>query len=234
MTSRPIRFLSAQDVLQVHRFAMLDQGVAPRLRDAGLLDSALAMPRQMFDGQPLHPDIPSMAAAYAFHVAANHPFEDGNKRAATAAMIQFLSDNAWSFDATADEAEPVILKLAAGQLTKEELTRWVARVCHEKPSLELRDFFLALPVARFGELWNATKESRPSELEASYAEASDAMPLLRELRLQGDALAARVEDAAKLSPAEMAQLDRDICTRYGQAALLQCLFRLAEDMGYEW
>jgi len=59
-----------------------------------------------------------MAAAYAFHICKNHPFVDGNKRAATAAMIAFLSDNGWSFDATADEAEPAILQLAVGSMDK--------------------------------------------------------------------------------------------------------------------
>ena len=59
-----------------------------------------------------------MAAAYAFHICMNHPFMDGNKRAGTAAMIAFLSDNGWNFDATADEAEPVILQVAAGTLNK--------------------------------------------------------------------------------------------------------------------
>lgn len=233
MSKREIRFLTAEDVVGIHRFALLDQGVEPRLRDSGLLDSALAMPRQQFGGQYLHADIPSMAAAYAFHIAANHPFEDGNKRAATAAMIQFLSDNGWSLDATTDEAEPVILDLAASRLTKEQLTDWVRRVSHEKPSLELRDFFLSLPVARFGELWNATRESRVAEIEASYGEASDAIPLLRELRQQGDALVDRA-NASPLSPEEAAQFDRDIVTKYAQVALLQCLYRLAEDMGYEW
>jgi len=70
------------------------------------------------EGKFLHADIPMMAAAYAFHICKNHPFVDGNKRAATAAMIAFLSDNGWSFDATADEAEPAILQLAVGSMDK--------------------------------------------------------------------------------------------------------------------
>jgi len=81
-----------------------------------------------------------MAAAYAFHICMNHPFIDGNKRAGTAAMIAFLSDNGWSFDATPDEAEPVILQLAAGHLDKAAFTEWVRKHTRENPKMELTWF----------------------------------------------------------------------------------------------
>ena len=76
-----------------------------------------------------------MAAAYAFHICMNHPFIDGNKRAAVAAMIAFLSDNGWSFDATTDEAEPAILQLAAGSLDKPAFTDWARKHMHEKTKM---------------------------------------------------------------------------------------------------
>jgi death-on-curing protein len=101
------------------------------MRDRSLLESAIGMPAQQFGGQYLHEDVPAMAAAYAFHICMNHPFIDGNKRAATAAMIAFLSDNGWSFDVTADEAELVILQLAAGQLDKPAFTDWARKHMHE-------------------------------------------------------------------------------------------------------
>jgi death-on-curing protein len=116
------RFLSIDDILRLHALAIEDQGGDPSLRDPGLLESAMAMPRQQFGGEYLHPDIPSQAAAYCFHICKNHAFIDGNKRAATAAMIAFLSDNGWGFDADADNAEAVILRLASGEMTKDELT----------------------------------------------------------------------------------------------------------------
>ena len=62
----------------------------------------------------------------------NHPFVDGNKRAAVAAMIAFLSDNGWTFTATADEAEPVILDLAAGKLDKPQFSAWAQKHMREK------------------------------------------------------------------------------------------------------
>ena len=84
------KFLSVEDVLTLHAIAIEDQGGDPTLRDRALLDSAVAAPQQQFGGEYLHADIPAMAAAYAFHISKNHPFLDGNKRAAIAAMIAFL------------------------------------------------------------------------------------------------------------------------------------------------
>jgi death on curing protein len=125
------RFLSVEDVLKLHAIAIEDQGGDSTLRDRALLESALAQPAQQFTGKYLHTDIPAMAAAYAFHVCKNHPFVDGNKRAATAAMIAFLSDNGWTFTATADEAEPVILQLAAGSIDKNAFTEWARNYMHK-------------------------------------------------------------------------------------------------------
>jgi death on curing protein len=124
MTPLP-RFLSMEDILRLHAIAIEDQGGDATLRDRSLLESAMAMPLQQFGGDFLHPDVPSMAAAYAFHICKNHPFMDGNKRAATAAMIAFLSDNGWAFASKHDEAESMILRLAAGQLDKAAFTDWL-------------------------------------------------------------------------------------------------------------
>ena len=141
------------------------------IRDRGLLESAIAMPAQQFSGQYLHKDIPAMAAAYAFHILGNHPFVDGNKRTATAAMIAFLSDNGWRFDAPADEAEPVILQLAAGQLNKPSFTDWLRKHMHEKPKLELRDFFSRIRPddfsRRFRSILPAETGATPTEFAAA-------------------------------------------------------------------
>lgn len=120
------RFLTVRDVLVLHAIAIEDQGGDPTIRDIALLESAVATPAQQVGGQYLHPDIASMAAAYAFHICRNHPFVDGNKRAGVAAMIAFLADHGWEFFATANQAEPVITRLASGTLDKAEFTQWVA------------------------------------------------------------------------------------------------------------
>ncbi|MGA3065436.1 MAG: type II toxin-antitoxin system death-on-curing family toxin [Tepidisphaeraceae bacterium] len=125
------RFLSVEDVLKLHAIAIEDQGGDATLRDRALLESAVAIPAQQFSGRYLHEDIPAMAAAYAFHISKNHPFVDGNKRAATAAMIAFLCDNGWRFEATADDAEPVILELAAGSLDEAAFSEWARKHMHE-------------------------------------------------------------------------------------------------------
>lgn len=130
MSQQSIKFVELADLLRIHRIAMIDQGSDPAVRDIGLLESALAVPRQQFGGAYLHPDVPSMAAAYAFHICRNHPLVDGNKRAATAAMLMFLEDNGWVFVASTDEAEAAIVGLAAGQYSKEQWTAWV--VAHVK------------------------------------------------------------------------------------------------------
>jgi death-on-curing protein len=116
-------FLSVDDVVALHAIGIADQGGDPHLRDRGLLESAVAMPPQQVGGEYLHGDVPTMAAAYAFHICRNHPFVDGNKRAGAAAMIASLSDNGWRFDATADEAEPLFFQLAAGELDKAAFTQ---------------------------------------------------------------------------------------------------------------
>ena len=119
------KFLSIDDILILHAIAIKDQGGDSTLRDRTLLESAIATVAQQFGGEYLHEDIPAMAAAYGFHICKNHPFLDGNKRAATAAMIAFLIDNGWALHASADEAEPVILQLAAGSLGKAQFTAWL-------------------------------------------------------------------------------------------------------------
>ncbi len=219
------RFLSIDDILRLHALAIEDQGGDPSLRDRGLLESATAMPRQQFGGEYLHPDIPSQAAAYCFHICKNHAFIDGNKRAATAAMIAFLSDNGWAFDADADKAEPVILRLASGEMTKDELTAWVKANCHEKMRIELRDFFAALSPEKLlnaGDLFHEKQGARPVEFLAALQDARDAIPaagamwdVYHELTQSGK------------SPTELRGLGDQIKT-------FLALYRIAEDMGYEW
>jgi len=224
--SPPPRFLSVDDVVRLHAIAIEDQGGDPSIRDPGSLESAVATPSQQFSGEFLHTDIPSMAAAYAFHICMNHPFLDGNKRAGTAAMIAFLSDNGWSFDATADEAEPVILQLAAGALDKPAFTTWARTQMHEEPRLELRDFFAALRYQSIAEFISAglvhdDPERAHQERFDTMTEAAKAIPAINEANL--GAVKAESEGNATAK----AHLN-------AQSILLTAIYRIAEDMGYEW
>jgi len=90
-----IDFLSVDDVLAMHEEQIQLFGGSMGIRDRGGLESAVAMPAATFDGQLLHDDIFLMAAAYAFHIAENQPFIDGNKRAALNAALVFLDINGW-------------------------------------------------------------------------------------------------------------------------------------------
>jgi death-on-curing protein len=92
-------FLHLEDVLALHARSIELFGGSLGVRDIGLLQSALAVPEASCAGELLHPTIHEMAAAYLFHLCKNHPFLDGNKRAATAAALVFLEINGWSLDA---------------------------------------------------------------------------------------------------------------------------------------
>ena len=86
-------FLTVEDVIQLHEESLIRYGGGSGIRDLGALESAVAMPQQSFGGQFVHEDLFAMAAAYAFHVAQNQPFVDGNKRTGLAAALVFLDLN---------------------------------------------------------------------------------------------------------------------------------------------
>lgn len=86
-------FLDVDDVLLIHEEQLARYGGSAGLRDTGLLESAVAMPRATAGGEFAHQDLFAMAAAYAFHIAQNQPFIDGNKRTGLLAAIVFLNLN---------------------------------------------------------------------------------------------------------------------------------------------
>lgn len=128
-----VTFLSVDNVLLLHGDTIAMEGGQAGLRDHGLLDSAVAMPRQQFGGAYLHEDLPAMAAAYLFHIAQNHPFYDGNKRTAAMAALAFLRLNDVSLLPEPQQLEIVTLQVAAGELSKDELTAWMRRQVSGKP-----------------------------------------------------------------------------------------------------
>ena len=86
-------FLSFAEVLEIQRVQTETYGGDLTLRDRGMLESALAMPQSTFGGEFLHKTLFTMAAAYAYHIAENQPFVDGNKRTGLAAALVFLALN---------------------------------------------------------------------------------------------------------------------------------------------
>jgi death on curing protein len=119
-----IVFLSVDDVLLLHTDTIDIDGGSHGVRDHGLLDAAVAMPRQQFGGEYLHKDILAMAAAYMFHIAQNHPFVDGNKRAAVMSALAFLNVNGIQELPDPEDLESITLRVAAGELGKDALTKW--------------------------------------------------------------------------------------------------------------
>lgn len=93
MTGTEPVFLDVDEVVWIHDVQLELFGGQAGIRDGGLLESAVAMPRQCFGGAYLHEDLFAMAAAYAFHIAENQPFVDGNKRTALASCLNFLDLN---------------------------------------------------------------------------------------------------------------------------------------------
>lgn len=111
-------FLTLDEALEIHRDQVTNYGGLPGVRDFGLLQSALAMPRAAFGGQYLHPDLCEMAAAYLFHLVQNHPFIDGNKRVGAVAADIFLALNGIELTATEDDYAELVLSVANGQTGK--------------------------------------------------------------------------------------------------------------------
>lgn len=120
-----IRYLTLEEVLELHRLALEQSGGLDGVRDFGALDSAVAQPQMTFGGQDLYPTVAEKAAALGFSLVCNHAFVDGNKRVGHAAMETFLVLNGWELAAGVDEQEQVILRLAAGTLKREEFLSWV-------------------------------------------------------------------------------------------------------------
>lgn len=88
-----LRHLTAAAVLEIHAEVLRAHGGQPGLREAALLESAIAAPQATFEGEPLIVDAIEIAAAYLFYLCRNHPFVDGNKRTALAACLVFLAAN---------------------------------------------------------------------------------------------------------------------------------------------
>jgi death on curing protein len=124
---RDITFLSVDDVLLLHADTIDIDGGSQGVRDHGLLDAAVAMPRQQFNGEYLHADIPAMAAAYMFHIAQNHPFVDGNKRTAILSALAFLTVNEIEGLPDPKDLESITLRVAAGELGKDALIKWIRK-----------------------------------------------------------------------------------------------------------
>ncbi len=117
-------WVEKQALLLLHAKSLARFGGIEGMREEGLLDSALARPQNAFHYDGLR-DTAGLAASYAFGLAKNHAFVDGNKRIAFMSMMVFLRKNGVRFAPSPAHATKIILALAAGEVSEESLTRWI-------------------------------------------------------------------------------------------------------------
>lgn len=123
MNGSKIPFLTFDDVLILHELQLERYGGATGIRDRSLLESAINMPQASFDGAFMHTNIFEMAAAYAFHIAENQPFVDGNKRTALAAALVFLDWHSVDVNDPGEELYQAMIGLAEKRLDKAGLAK---------------------------------------------------------------------------------------------------------------
>jgi death-on-curing protein len=122
-------------VRAIHDQVLAAHGGAPGVREAGLLESAVAAPQATRMGKPLISDPIEVAAAYLFYLCRNHPFIDGNKRTALAACLVFMEANRLlpSTQLPVDEWESFVLDIAASQLDRDQTTRRLRQLTKKRP-----------------------------------------------------------------------------------------------------
>ena len=117
-------WIDARDALALHDRLLALEGGAAGLRDKGLLESALARPKQLraYEGRA---DVIQMATAYTAGIVRDHPFVDGNKRTGFVVGVLFLELNGYRFVASEEDAAHAVLSLAAGRLEERAFAAWM-------------------------------------------------------------------------------------------------------------
>ena len=121
---RRIRWVPEAAVRAIHAELIAEHGGMAEIRDAGLLSSALARPRNR-RAYGTSPSLFDLAAMYGVAIVKNHPFVDGNKRVALMVMYVFLEINGYRLDAPEVDAVDLMLRLAAGELDERKLSGWL-------------------------------------------------------------------------------------------------------------
>ena len=116
-------WVTYDQVIAIHSRQLRRFGGAPGLRDDGMLRSALRRPQDKWHYEQA--ELPVLAAAYAFGLAKNHAFVDGNKRIAFMTMVVFQRKNGVPFAPGPAHATAMFLSLAAGEVSEDSLARWI-------------------------------------------------------------------------------------------------------------
>jgi death on curing protein len=117
------RWIQAALISAVHEEQLAEHGGGQGLRDANLLESALAKPEQLAHSGT--PDLADLAASYGYGISRNHPFVDGNKRTAFVAVELFLVLNGFELEASDAECVLTMLSVASGDLSEAEFASWI-------------------------------------------------------------------------------------------------------------
>jgi death-on-curing protein len=117
-------WIDEHDAIAIHEQLLVEHGGASGVRDPGLLESALARPRQHFACQEA-PNLIHMAAIYTAGIVRNHPFFDGNKRTGFVVGVLFLEINGYRFVATEEDATQAVFALAAGRTTEADYAEFL-------------------------------------------------------------------------------------------------------------
>jgi death-on-curing protein len=123
MSDQEPKWLTYDQVIAIHSKQLRRFGGAPGLRDEGMLRSALERPVNKWHYEQA--DLAALAAAYAFGLAKNHAFVDGNKRIAFMSLAAFLRKNGIRFAPDQAQSTQIMLSLAAGEVSEESLARWI-------------------------------------------------------------------------------------------------------------
>jgi death-on-curing protein len=133
-----VRYLTLSELLVLHDHLLRQSGGSPGIRDLAALESAVAQPRLMFGGVDLYPDLVTKGTALAFSLIQNHPFVDGNKRIGHAALETMLLLNGSELTSPVDDAEQMILGVASGQRSREDLANWIRQwIAPSSPAISL-------------------------------------------------------------------------------------------------
>ena len=118
-------WIRADVVLAIHQRQLAEHGGANGVRELGMLDSALARPKNLFAYGHSRVDLAELAASYAFGMVRNHPFIDGNKRTGYVVCRTFLLLNGFDLVASPEEKYLTFLSLAEGRLDEDSLAQWL-------------------------------------------------------------------------------------------------------------
>jgi death-on-curing protein len=121
MKNREIEFLTLAEIIEIHKNQISNYGGDEGIRDISLPSSAISMAKSTFEGNYLHKDLFGMAAAYIYHISQNHPFLDGNKRAALVSGLIFLDFNNIHINDPGEELYKMMMNTASGKMNKNRI-----------------------------------------------------------------------------------------------------------------